>query len=390
MSTAILESPPDVLVVGAGIVGLSTAYFLAQRGARVVVLEREAIGWAASGSSAGMLSPFAEVDGPPPLDELARQALQLHRQLAARLLDESDIDVHFRALPVLEPAFDSLEAERRRARLGRASPGSSLRWLDGLTARAIEPRLSPRAVGALCAPDEAEVDSYRLCLAMARAAERHGVAIRHGRVVGLLREGSKVAGVALPGARLSCPRVVLAAGPWTGPMARWLGRPVPVVPLRGQLLRLRVPEPTLRACLLRHGGYLLPKQDGLTLAGTTEERVGFRPRPTRAGEAHIRAVALRLAPSLRDAAAVEHTACLRPLSADGLPILGEVPGWEGLYLATGHGRRGMLLGPISGRLLAELILDGRPSVPLDLFSPARFVLADLPAPSPRQEAGARA
>jgi glycine oxidase len=368
-----------VIVVGAGVVGLSTAYFLAERGARVVVLEQEAIGWAASGTSAGMVSPFAEVDGPPTLDLLAEEGLQLHARLAAILQGETGIDVHYGPIAVLLPAFEEREAEQLRAHARSAASGLQVEWLDVAAARAAEPRLSPRALGALCAPDEAQVDSYRLSLALARAAEQRGVTIRYGRVTGLLRSGSRVRGIRLASDRLLAPRVVLAAGPWTGRMADWLGWPVPVVPLRGQLLRLRVPDPPLRACLVHGGSYLLPKRDGLTTAGTTMELAGFRPRPTQAGAAHVRRVALRLAPSLAEAAEVEHTACLRPLSQDRLPILGAVPDWEGVYLATGHGRFGILLGPISGRLMAELVLEGRASADLSAFSPARFT----PAPHTR-------
>jgi glycine/D-amino acid oxidase-like deaminating enzyme len=124
---------------------------------------------------------------------------------------------------------------------------------------------------------------------------------------------------------------------------------------------------------------VLVKGDGLLIAGTTEERVGFRARPTRAGRAHIIAAALRLAPGLSEAVIVNHTACLRPLSSDTLPILGPVPGWEGLFLATGHGRRGILLGPISGQAVARLALGQQPPVPLEAFALSRLATT---APTP--------
>lgn len=374
-----MERRPDVIVVGAGIVGTSTALFLAEAGASVLVLERESIGCGASGGSAGMVSPFAEVEGPPALETLAWEGLRLHETLAQRLLAETGIDVQLCALPVLRPAFDEAEAEELRTRTG----GPGVRWLDGGEARALEPRLSPLALGALYAPDELQVDSYRLTLALAQAAERRGVTIRYAEVLGLLREGPRVAGVRLRRGPIRADRVVLAAGPWTGPMQRWLGWPIPVVPLRGQIVRLQVPEPPLRCCLLRGGNYVLRKGDGATIAGTTQELVGFRPRTTRAGRAAILAAALRLAPSLGEAAVVGQTACLRPLSGDGLPLLGPVPGWEGLFVATGHGRRGILLGPVSGQVVAALALGRTPGIPIEAFAPARFA-------APRGDAGGSA
>jgi glycine oxidase len=360
-----------VVVVGAGIVGLSTALFLADAGARVVVIERESIGCAASGASAGMVSPFVEVEGPPALESLAEAGQRLHEALSARLWDEVGTDVHFRPLPVLRPAFDEAEVVRLRRRAGERT-GWSIRWLDGAEARALEPLLSPRALGALYAPDEAQVDSYRLTVALAQAAERRGVEIRYDEVRGLVREGDRVVGVLLRGEAVRAGSVLLAAGPWTGLMAEWTGWPIPVIPLRGEILHLRQPGSQLQCCIIRGGNYVLLKPDGLVTAGTTEERVGFRARPTVAGRRRIGAAAVRLAPALREAAIVSHTACLRPLSADLLPILGPVPGLDGLFLATGHGRRGILLGAISGQLMAQTILGQTPTVPIDAFSPARL------------------
>jgi glycine oxidase len=244
--------------------------------------------------------------------------------------------------------------------------------VSGGEARALEQRLSPRARGALVVPDQLRVDAYLLTLALARAAERHGATIRYAEVTGLVRDGERVRGVRLRNGLMHADRVVLAGGPWTGRMAAWTGRSLPITPLRGQLLRLKAGGPAMRTCLMYGKGYLVDKGDGLVLAGTTEERAGFRVRPTRTGRASVITEVLRLAPSLRDAAVVEQTACLRPLSADLLPLLGPVPGSAGLFVAAGHGRQGILLGPISGRLTAELVLGKPPSLAIEAFDPARF------------------
>ncbi len=377
MSHARHHGPPvsgsaDVVVVGAGVVGLSAALFLADAGARVLVLERESLACGASGAAAGIVSPFAEVEGPEALDRLAEAGVGLHRLLVARLRDETGIDVVFRPLVVLRPALaDADETRLRASATARAATG--VEWVDRAAALALEPRLTPRVRGALVASREFQVDPYRLCLALARAVEQRDVEIRYTSALGLARQGRRVLGVRVPHGCVEAERVVLAAGPWTGLMQAWVEWPLPVSPLRGQIVYLQALAGAFHCCLMRGGNYVLPKEAGVVLAGTTEERVGFRTRATRAAQRAILAGALLLAPSLRDATVVRQTACLRPLSADGLPLLGAVPGWENLFVATGHGRRGILLGPISGQVVADLVLGRAPRLPIGPFDPARLV-----------------
>jgi glycine oxidase len=145
-----------------------------------------------------------------------------------------------------------------------------------------------------------------------------------------------------------------------------------VDPLKGQILRLRAPGPPLACALSWEGNYAATRPDGLIWAGTTEEQAGFDEQPTPAGRDAITRSLLRMAPSLAEAEVVQQTACLRPLSADGLPIIGEAPGWEGVYLATGGGRKGILLSAVMGRIIADLILKGETPLPVAPFAPGRF------------------
>jgi glycine oxidase len=162
-------------------------------------------------------------------------------------------------------------------------------------------------------------------------------------------------------------------GPWTGQAGSWLGIPVPVVPLKGQILRLELAGPPLDYALYHSGGgYISSKPDGLTWVGTTEERVGFDDRSTEAARQSIMKGALEVMPVLSEARLALQTACLRPLSEDGLPIIGEVPGWEGVYLSTGAGRKGILLGPAMAQAIADLVTEGHTSLPVEPFSPGRF------------------
>jgi glycine oxidase len=158
------------------------------------------------------------------------------------------------------------------------------------------------------------------------AAERRGATLKHDTVQGIERSNGRVAGVVLSGGRVACEKIVLAMGPWSGVAERWLGVSVPVAPLRGQILRLRLPGPPLRHYFSHGGSYVTSKPDGLVWAGTTEERVGFHSRPTKTARDSILKSALKIMPALLEATLVLQTACLRPVAPDMLPIIGRRQG----------------------------------------------------------------
>ncbi len=367
----------DVVVVGAGVVGLATAYFCASAGLKVAVLERESVASQASGAAAGILTPAGESGQSGPLADLMVRSLEFHRSLAPKLKDLTGIDPLFGPLTVLVPAFGPDEARRLRSVADHlAGLDARLRWADPAELLATEPRLNPEIRGGLLAEREGQVDAYRLTLALGRAAELAGAEIRYAPVTGLEFPDMGRSRLITGSGPVTAEFVVLAMGPWTALASEWLGLPVPVEPLRGQLLRLRLPGLPLAYCVMYGDHYVLSKLDGLVTAGTTEELVGFDPSTTPAARDFILEGVLRLVPGLADAELVNHTACLRPLAADDMPILGPVPGRERVILATGHGRNGILMGPYSGRLIADLILGRTPEVDLGPFSPARFVGAE--------------
>ena len=372
-----MTSQPDVIVVGAGVMGCGAAYWLSKEGCKVLVLEQEAIACGASGVAAAMLESVghgARLAVDDPLAELGRASFQLHQELRHRLWDEAHVDIGYREHPVLHPAFTDAEAATLKSQalaLQRRDP--TLQWLEGPALWDVEPRLNRAALGALMSP-QAQVLAYRFVLALMRAAEQRGAHLRHGEVVGLDGHAGRVTGVRLRhGDTLAASTVVLAMGPWSQQAAAWVGLRLPIYPVRGQLLELRVPEPQLNATLAHGGMYLVHKADGITLAGTTEEHdSGFVVQPTAAGRQAILEAALHMAPSLEEAQVVGHIAGLRPCSADRLPLIGPVPGWQGVYLIAGHCRSGMLLSAISTRSIADLILHGQSTVSLAAFDPARF------------------
>jgi glycine oxidase len=309
-----------------------------------------------------------------PLAELARAGFHLHLELATTLSQESGVETGFRENPVLHPAFSELEAADLKAQaLTLAACNPAIKWLEGKDLWAVEPRLNHDALGAMSSP-QAQVIAYRFVLALATVAEQRGMSLLTREVVGLEQHHGKVTGVRLRnGTCMSADTVVLAMGPWSQRVSDWVGLRIPIYPVRGQLLELRVPEPQLHASISYNGMYLVHKADGTTLAGATEEHdSGFANHPTTQGRQEILQAALHMAPSLGDAEVVDQVAGLRPCSRDGLPLIGAVPGYDGLYMVAGHFRSGMLLSAISTKLIADLIEHGRSSLPLAPFDPGRF------------------
>ena len=377
-----MSSDADVVVVGGGVIGCAIAYYLSRERARpdgrpsgrVVVLERGLIGGEASGAAAGMLAPLAEAHGPSAFLDLCLASHRLFPELTDALYAETGVDVEYVPSGLLRVAFSEPdEAELRSQIEWQDRLGMGVRWIDGEGARGLEPLLSPRVRGAIYSPLEHQVNPTKLVQGLARAAEAQGAVIRQEtQVVGVLRRGRRVTGVRLARETLSADSVVLAAGPWTKRLAAALGVRVPVKPVRGQMLALGGGPPPVRHIVWGPKGYVVPKPNGFVFVGATVEEVGYRKGTTKRGLASLRRMANALVPAFSYATHVDAWAALRPGSADSLPILGAVPGWEGLWVATGHFRNGILLAPITGQLMARSLLEGKQAEALSPFSPARF------------------
>ncbi len=363
---------PDVIVVGGGVIGCSIAYHLAREGVTVAVLDRGDIGGEASSAAAGMLAPLAEMEDAGPLQDLGLASLRLFPELAATLQREAGVDIEYLASGILRVALNEDEEAHLRGLAADAGPGLELRWLGPEELRGLEPGLRPGVGGALYSPEEHQVNADRLVQAFARAASAFGaLLLPHHPATGLLTRDGRVEGVRTPDGDLRGGHVVLAAGPWTAKLAAPAGVSAPVFPVRGQMMALPS-RSAPRHIVWASAGYLVPKANGLVFAGATVERVGFRKNTTMAGLARLKGMASSLVPRLAAVPAVDGWAGLRPGSPDGLPILGPAPGWEHLSIAAGHYRNGILLSPITGRLLARSILDGSSNEMLDPFSAARF------------------
>ena len=365
----------DVVIIGGGITGMATAYYLARAGIASTVIERDAIASHASGFAYGGLSGGIP-NGPQPNSPAIAEGMRLHRELARSLAEETDVDIQFQDRPVLRLALTDDEATTLRQHLHwqQAQTGYTVAWLDAASARALEPRIAPETVGALYVEGSADVEPYRLTLALAQAAGELGAAVRTGTVVGLRQDGGRVTGVALDGGEVvGCEAVVVAMGPWCAEASAWLGLEVPVRPLKGQILRLRAPGEPYRLSVGHGSNYAMTKPaDGLVWTGTTEEEAGFDESNTTEARDRIVSSTLRMLPELADAELVLQTACLRPVTPDNARILGGVPTLGGAYIATGGGRQGIMMGPAMAKAVADLIATGATDLPLDAYDPARF------------------
>ena len=349
----------DIVVVGGGAIGASVAWSLARRGVSVTVVEAGRIGRGASWAAAGVLSPDWSGCDPPALTALAEASLAGWSDWAAEVEDRSGCGLNLRRDGLLnlwvDPEAPGLPPELALER----PPKGRGEWLSAAEVREREPGLTGPILGAAFYPDDAQVDNPRLAPALIRAAAGLGAkVITDSPVASLLGKAGRCVGVrTVAGVEIAAGAVVVAAGAWTGPLASASGVALPVEPWRGQMLAFDAVARPMRHVVFCGELVLVPRPHGPLVVGTTLEKVGFDARVTLAGLHQILARADRIAPGLGDLPLARTWAGLRPGTPDGLPYLGPIPGWEGLYASAGHGRKGIILAPITGELLARLVLD---------------------------------
>jgi glycine oxidase len=368
----------DVIVVGGGVIGLAATWRLAQRGLRVVVLERDQAGSGTTSVAAGMLAPIAEADlGEQPLLRLGIASAAAYPAFVDELRERSGLDPGYLACGSLLTARDRDEAESLARELElRATLGLRVTRLLPGQARALEPALAPTLRGALDVPDDHAIDPRKLVAALAAAVTRAGGEVREGMPVERLGvTDAGVEGVVLAdGSRLTADHVVVAAGPWSGQIA---GLPeharVPVRPVKGQIMRLHDPAgPGLLSRVLRmRSGYVVPRGDGRYVLGATMEERGFDTTVTAGAVYELLRDAIELLPGLAELVIDELSAGLRPGTPDNAPLIG-AGALPGLHWATGHHRNGVLLAPITAGLVVASVLGEPPPVAADAFAPDRF------------------
>jgi glycine oxidase len=366
----------DVAIVGGGIIGGSIAFDLAQRGLRVVVLDRQEPMREASWAAAGMLSPAPDSPAAIPLVPLARASLGLYPKFVEAVEDSSGLPTRFCSGGAIEVICHG-DAERELSTLVALHRGLGLKCeplpLD--EARKMEPGLGRDARVAAFLPDECWIEPRALASAVLAAAESEGAELRSGvQVDSLALDGKKCEGVKLSsGEMIYAAQVVLAAGCWSSQISG-AAHYAPTVPVRGQMAALRHCGAPIRRVLRSERGYLVPRGEEspqTVVVGSTLENAGYEKRVTSGGVEKILSAANEMVPELANAEIIETWCGLRPGTPDQLPILGPAD-IDGLVFATGHYRNGILLAPITAKLIGEWISDRSTTILWDTFSPLRF------------------
>ena len=355
----------SAIVVGAGIIGCAIARELAVRGVACTVIDDRPVGGGATRASAGMLAPYVEAHERGPLLDLAVRSLDLYDEWIAAVRLESAIDVEYRRIGTLEVALDPQQAADLRRQASNQVPTE---WLEPAAAKAAHPALGAIA-GALSTRVHGYVAAPQLAAALARAAERHGATFRRAAVQRITTHGSAV-GVTTTDGDCDAGTVVIAAGAWGHAIAGV--RMPPLRPVRGQLLHLEGRGDPPSTIIWGPHCYIVPRTDGTLLVGATVEEVGFDERTTVAGVRDLLAAACELLPEARGATFLEARAGLRPATPDELPVLGSHPDTPAIVHASGHYRNGVLLAPVTAKVIADLIVEGKKDRCLDAFAPTRF------------------
>lgn len=366
----------DVVVIGAGACGSTTAYELARDGARVALLDSGEVGREATWASAGMVGPESSPERDPWLAAATRLSTERFEQLSDELSELTGRSIGYGGAGSLLIARteNELATLRERAEL-QAAAGMEVELLDGQAAREREPALPPDVLQAVLKPDSRHLDARAYATAVAAAAGVLGVAVYPGRpVAGLAWSGDRVVGVRTTHGDLHAPVVVNAAGAWAGRIDPRLSHPV--FPVHGQIMAVGAPPAGLRHNVSRAGdyGYATPRTNGRIIVGATHEAWGFAKRVTPDGLASLSAIVTSVLPVLESQPILDIWSGLRPGTIDSLPTVGPDPRTDGGFLwATGHYSSGMMQMPATALVVADLALSREPRLPIDQLAVERYL-----------------
>ncbi len=371
-----MRAHSDVVIVGGGVIGSSVAYRLASVGLSVTVVERDSLGSHASGYALGLLNPTNETGS---IESLNHQSFIMHQEMLEAVQEESGVDVQALTMPHIELALEESEIATLMEEADRiaAFPNFTCNWIQPDEIRTLDARITQEIYGGLLVEKVIAVDSYNFTLATAQAAESRGAEYVLREATGLIYDRDRVAGVMVGEDCINCGAVVLAMGPWSGAASLWVDIDIPVVPQKGEILRLEGLNPRLdfhvHGFTLGSSCSILQKADGAVwLAATVQEHTGFDVTPSLDARESLVLRGTRMMPELEWQQMLLQTACMRPVTPDGDPILGKVPDKEGLFIASGTGGQGILLAPVIGRAMADLISVGKTEIDIVQFGLERF------------------
>jgi glycine oxidase len=364
----------DVLIIGGGVIGLSIAWDLAKHGCSVHVIDKGPIGREASWAGAGILPAATLTPDQHPLDQLRGLACELHPEWAAELKALTGIDTGYWRCGGLHLARSPGEAASLAAWAGLArDEGIQIEAVSKDKLAEIEPGLTRGTKYSVLsaqylAPDESQLRNPRHLQALHRACQLASVEITpHTEVTDFTIANGELAAVQITSGPLAARRYCFTSGAWTGQLLQRLGIHLGIIPIRGQIVLFRCDQPPITHIINEGSRYLVPRQDGRLIAGSTEEEVGFDKRTTDEAIADLTQFARDLVPALTHATIEQTWAGLRPASFDSLPYLGRLPNLSNAFIASGHFRNGLFLSPATAIVMSQLLREDQPQIDLTPF-----------------------
>lgn len=357
--------------MGGGVIGCSIAYYLGLRGFKAIVIERKEVGCEASGAAAGGLWPQAESSQRGIFLDLCLAGNEMFRELSQQL----EVDIEYRQtglLHVIEDEEDQEEAEQLIA--WQEGQGLTVHRLSASETRKMEPSLSGDIRGSLYFPHDHHLNPLNLTMAFAEGARKLGAEISTATsATGIRTSSGRISSLITDRGEIGADIIINAAGSWAGRVSRMVDVEAPVEPVRGQIILSEALPPLLKRCIVTKHVYMIQKPWGNVIVGSTREFVGYDKKVTPEAIRQLHQGAVKTVPRLKSASFIRAWAGLRPYAPDEVPILGVTDGPEGFLMATGHFRNGILLSAITGKLISELVAEGKTSIPLEGYKLSRFL-----------------
>lgn len=346
----------DILIVGGGIIGMLTARELSLAGMKVTIVEQGEAGRESSWAGGGIVSPLYPWRYSAAVSALAKWGQAFYPELIAEVKDATGVDAE-----LIQSGLLMLDDEPEKAIEWAEKWSSNLQLIDKKEVFEIEPELAEACIGnkkTIWMPDIRQVRNPRLVKAMKQYLLKCGVHfLEQTEVTGFTQNTNKITGIKTNKGELEADKVLIAGGAWSANLLKNIEINIDVEPVKGQMILFKSKPDKIKRIVLSQDRYVIPRKDGRVLVGSTLEHTQFEKVPTMAAKNELMEEAYRITPCLKEAEVEHHWAGLRPGSSTGIPYICAVPEVEGLYLNTGHYRNGIVLGPASARLSADIILN---------------------------------